>query len=207
MTKILTSLSGIIATCICIASYFTFAYINPEYKHLTKAFSELASVGQPNNLWAAFWAFLVPGLLITYFFLKLPGYINHNQIRHYPFVLIALSGLLMAIGASPMNYQDFSSISSLLHITGVMGGGLLFLAGAFTVTTQIKKDEYWKKLIKPLLLLTLLFIITGFFRESALPGLAQKMGILVYYLYISLFSWTAFKFNQSQRQLTSTNNP
>ena len=191
--NIFLRLSGLLSIVICIPAYFYFSYTNPAYEHLTKAYSELASVGTPNNLYVAFWTFFLPGLLATLFFIKLPSYILNRNIKRYPFVLFILSGVLTTLGTSPMNYDDFFALSSQLHIIGVMGGGLLFIVGAFTVSRQLKKDQQWASLTKPLLILTWVLIISGFFRESSFPGLAQKLGILAFYLYVALLSWNAFR--------------
>ncbi|MBK6266165.1 DUF998 domain-containing protein [Marivirga sp. S37H4] len=192
-------LSGIMATAICIFAYLIFSSINADYSHLTKAFSELASIGQPNYLWFAVFGFLIPGLLVTLFSLKLCKWVNNGNVRKYPFILIALSGLLIALGASPMNYENYSSLSSTLHIIGVMGSGLFFIIGAFTISKQLRKDKQWQALVKPLLICAWLLIITGFFRQSAFPGLAQKLGILAYYIYIALLSWNAYRIIQLRR--------
>jgi hypothetical membrane protein len=192
-------LSGVLALCICLPAYVYFSSANPEYKHLSKAYSELASVGSPNNLSAAFWAFFLPGLLVTLFFIKLPSYIKSDALKRYPFVLLIISGLLTTLGTSPMNYDDFSTLFSQLHIVGVMGGGLVFLLGAFTLSNQLKKDPQWASLTKPLLFLAWILILTGFFRGSSFPGLAQKVGIFAFYLYVSLLSWNAFRLTQSKK--------
>jgi uncharacterized membrane protein len=189
-------LSGVLAISICVPAYFYFSSANPAYKHLTKAYSELASVGTHNSTLAAFWSFFLPGLLVTIFFVKLPSYIHSDNLKRYPFILLAFSGLLTTLGTSPMNYENFSALSSQLHIIGVMGGGLLFILGAFTISKQLKKDQRWASLTKPLLILSWALVITGFFRESSFPGLAQKLGVLAFYLYVSLLSWKAFSLIQ-----------
>jgi len=186
-------LAGQVAGIICLISYFLFSSLNKDYKHLTNAFSELSSVGQPNNLGFSIFGFLIPGLLISWFFLGQTKSLIEEKAKSYPLVLIGLSGLLIAIGASPMNFEDFSSLSSTLHIVGVMGSGLLFITGAFTLAPQLRKHPEWKKLRIFLISLTWLFVIAGFFRESNLPGLAQKIGILIYYLYIGTLSYKAYQ--------------
>lgn len=186
-------LSGMMASVICVISYFVFSTLNDEYYHFTKAFSELSSVGQANALWFSILGFLIPGLLITYFCFKLPSVVNNGDVNRIPFILLSLSGFLIALGASPMNYQDFSSVSSSLHIIGVMGSGLVFMIGVFTISRQLKKDDRWKPFTKILLALAWLLIVTGFFRGSQFPGLAQKLGILSYYVYIFILSWRAYK--------------
>ena len=195
--NMLLRLSGVLAISICVPAYFYFSQTNPAYKHMTKAYSELASVGTPNNLYATFWAFFLPGLLVTIFFIKLPSYIHSDSLKRYPFVLLILSGLLTTLGASPMNYDNFSALSSQLHIIGVMGGGLVFIIGAFTVLKQLKKDQRWASLTRSLLVLTWTLIVTGFFRGSNFPGLAQKLGILAFYLYAALLSWNAFRLSKT----------
>ncbi|MFY0652110.1 MAG: DUF998 domain-containing protein [Cyclobacteriaceae bacterium] len=189
-------LSGVLALCFCLIAYAYYSSSNPAYRHLTKAYSELASVGTPDNLTAALWAFFLPGLLVTVFFIKLPSYIASDNLNRYPFILLIISGILTTLGTSPMNYDNFSALSSQLHIVGVMGGGLVFLIGAFTVSKQLKKDPKWASLTKPLLILAWTLIISGFFRDSSFPGLAQKVGILAFYLYTSLLSWNAFRLTQ-----------
>ena len=188
-------LSGVIGAVIGFIAYFIFSTLNPEYDHFTKAFSELGSVGQPNNLWYAVFGFFIPGTLVMLFFLNVKHHINNGNVRAYPFVLIATSGWLTAVGAAPMNYQNFNAITSLLHIAGVMGGGLFFMVGAFTISWQLKKDINWKGLIWPLLALAWLLIVSGFFRTTDYGGLAQKIGIFGYYLYVATMSWKAYKLN------------
>ncbi len=192
-------LSGIIGSIICILAYFIFSSLNSEYYHITKAFSELGSVGQPNSLLYSFFGFIIPGIFITIFCLNLKTQVNNGNVRKYPFILIMLSAILMALGGFPMNYNDFSSITSIFHIFGVMSSGLVFIIGAFTISKQLKKDKNWKSLIRPLIILVWILIISGFFRTSEFPGLAQKIGIVAYYIYISILSWNLYKINKHFR--------
>jgi len=198
-------LSGIIGSVICIISYFIFSSLNTQYNDLTEAFSTLGSVGQPNSILYSFFGFLIPGIFIVAFCLNLKGLVNNGNVKKYPFILITLSAFLIAIGGFPMNYDDFSSITSMLHIFGVMSSGLVFMIGGFTISKQLKKDENWKPLIIPLLILVWILIISGFFRTSELSGLAQKIGILAYYTYISLLSWNAYKLNKEKSIRLETN--
>jgi len=203
MKNKLILLSGIIGSLACILSYFVFSHYNSDYDHLRQAFSNLGSVGQPNNLLYSLFGFAIPGIFIVTFCSQLKDQVNNGEVKNYPFILITLSALLMAIGGSPMNYNNFSSISSILHIFGVMSSGVVFMIGGFTISKQLKKDKNWKPLILPLLSLVWILIISGFFRTSELKGLAQKIGILAYYAYISLLSWNAYRLNQLQ---TTANN-
>jgi hypothetical membrane protein len=193
MKKKLLLLSGIIGSLICILSYGIFSYLNPEYDDLRKAFSTLGSVGQPNSLLYSIFGFLIPGILLVAFGSSLKNQVNQGDVKKYPFTLITLSAVLMAIGGFPMNYDDFSSITSILHIFGVMSGGLVFMIGGFTISKQLKKDKNWKPLVKPLVLLVWVLIISGFFRSSEMGALAQKIGILAYYIYFSILSWNAYR--------------
>lgn len=185
-------LSGLTGAIICIVAYFIFSSINHDYYHLTKAFSELSSIGQPNIILFATFGFLIPGMLAALFFILLRQWVNDGKGAVYPFIFLSLSGVLIALGASPMDYSNFDATTSRLHIIGAMGSGLLFLIGAFTVTRQLKKDPKWKSLNQPLLILVYILIVSAFFRTSDFPGLAQKIGILAYYVYIAILSWRAY---------------
>jgi len=196
MKNKIINLSGIIGSVICIVSYFIFSSLNTQYNDLKQAFSALGSVGQPNILLYSLFGFIIPGIFIIIFCLHLKEQVNHGDVKKYPFLLIALSALLMAIGGSPMNYNDWSSTTSILHIYGVMGGGLVFMVGGFTMSKQLKKDKSWNPLNIPLLTLVWILIITGFFRELEFGAVAQKIGILAYYVYFSLLSWNAYKLNK-----------
>lgn len=189
-------LSGIIGSVFCIISYLIFSSLNTQYNDLTEAFSKLGSVGQPNSILYSFFGFIIPGIFIVTFCLHLKDLVNNGDVKKYPFILITLSAFLMTIGVFPMNYNDFSSVTSILHIFGVMSSGLIFMIGGFTISKQLKKDKNWKPLIIPLLILVWILIVSGFFRTSELKGLAQKIGILAYYSYISLLSWNAYKLNK-----------
>lgn len=191
-------LFGIIGSVISIISYFIFSSLNTQYNHLTQAFSTLGSVGQPNSILYSFFGFIIPGIFIVTFGLNLKDQVNNGDVKKYPFVLFTLSALLLAIGGFPMNYKDFSSLTSILHIFGVMSSGLVFMIGGFTISKQLKKDENWKSLIVPLLILVWILIVSGFFRTSELKGLAQKIGILAYYIYVSLLSWNSYKLNKQK---------
>lgn len=193
MKKKLLLLSGIIGSIICIVSYGIFSYLNPEYDDLRSSFSSLGSIGQPNSSLYSVFSFIIPGILLVIFSLNLKNYINNGEVKNYPFILITLSAVLIAIGGAPMNYDDFLSITSILHIFGVMSSGLVFMIGGFTISKQLKKDENWKPLIKPLVFLVWILIVSSFFRSSEMKGLAQKIGILAYYIYFSLLSWNAYK--------------
>tara|TARA_R110001592_G_scaffold6901_2_gene38095 strand:- start:1475 stop:2071 length:597 start_codon:yes stop_codon:yes gene_type:complete len=194
MNNRIISLFGIIGSTVCIIAYVIFSNLLPGYNHLTQAFSELSSVGTPNNLLYALFGFFVPGILITIFSLKLMQLVNHGNVKRYPFILLSFSGLLIAIGAAPMNYENFSALTSWLHIIGAMGSGLVFMIAGFTIAKQLRKDSYWATITKPLIVLVWLLIISGFFRESDFGGLAQKIGILAYYIYVSLLSIKAYRF-------------
>ncbi|PCJ91242.1 MAG: hypothetical protein COA50_16750 [Flavobacteriaceae bacterium] len=196
-------LSGIIGSIICILSYFIFSSLNSEYYHITKAFSELGSVGQPNTLLYSFFGFIIPGIFIIIFCLNLTKQVNNGNVKKHPFILIMLSAILMSLGGFPMNYNEFSSTTSIFHIFSVMSSGLVFIIGAFTISKQLKKDKNWKTLIRPLLILVWILIVSGFFRTSEFPGLAQKIGILAYYIYISLLSWNAYKLYKKEKAVAN----
>lgn len=191
-------LSGFTGAIICIAAYFVFSGINHDYYHLTKAFSELSSIGQPNITLFAIFGFFIPGMLAALFFILLRQWVNDGKGAVYPFIFLSLSGVLIALGASPMDYSNFEATTSRLHIIGAMGSGLAFPIGAFTVSRQLKKDPKWKSLNQPLLILAYILIISSFFRTSDFPGLAQKTGILAYYVYVSLLSWKAYHLHKQK---------
>ncbi len=94
----------------------------------------------------------------------------------------------------------------MLHIFGIIISGLFFMLAGFTISKQFKKDEKWKHLIAPLLFLVWVLIVSGFFRNSELGGLAQKNGILEYYMYISLLSWNVFKKERKELNRLQKNN-
>lgn len=183
-------LSGLGSLLICIISYFALSSLDADYFHFTKAYSELGAVGKTNSIYFSVFAFLIPGILVVYFSLQLHKWF---AFRKLPMILLAVSGLLIAIAAAPMDYANWTAINSVLHIVGSLASGVVFIIGALLLHGQLRNNVQWRPVSLWLLVILILMIASSFFRNSDAPGLAQKIGILSYYLYIATLSIWAFR--------------
>jgi hypothetical membrane protein len=118
------TLAGPLAGAIGASAVIGFAALRTDgYSHATKAISELGAVGAPAATAFNLTAMIVPGFLIAAFgvaLARLPGK------RTGPILLIG-SGLLLALaGMFPVDPSDMGAPTSIGHIIGAMGSGLLW---------------------------------------------------------------------------------
>lgn len=169
-------------------SLLAFAAVRTDgYSHATKAVSELGAVGAPSALAFNVLAFIVPGLLIVWFGMFL---VRESQGRTGP-LLLAGSGLMLVIaGLFAVDLQDNGSVTSLGHVVGVVGSGLLWIASLFWTGPLLVRHfglARWGR-ITPWFAL-FLFVHIGWqvawqATGLVLPGWGQRIGFLGYFLWI-----------------------
>jgi hypothetical membrane protein len=161
------------------------------YSHLTKAVSELGSTDAPHQLLFNLLGYILPGLLIAGFAYGLRAQFNSRRAQ-LPFVLLAISGLLLTLaGICPMDMSQRAAPVSLLHAAGSLGSGLAWLLCAFTLGRPLRSQPAWLSLAIPLQLLTwtglLLIVLIGVV-SPATPGLGQRVSFAVYFLFVLLLA-------------------
>lgn len=159
------------------------------YSHATKAVSELGAVGAPSALAFNVLAFIVPGLLIIWFGMSL---IRESQRRTGP-LLLAGSGLMIVVaGLFAVDLDDSGAATSLGHVVGVVGSGLLWIASLFWTGPLLVRHfglVRWGR-ITPWFAL-FLFVHIGWqvawqATGLVLPGWGQRIGFLGYFLWIGI---------------------
>jgi len=183
------ALAGIAAPLLFIGAYLLLAAARPEFNHFTKAVSELGSVNAPNGAAWNLFGFVCPGLLIAFFSVGLHQAVTAGQSGKISFYALFLSGIFMALaGLFPGDFENKTSFTMLMHTIGSMGSFIAFLVAAFTYPLHLRKSIYWEKTIVPSLTFTWLCILSGFLRTGTAPGIGQRVGFLLYFLWIAFMA-------------------
>ena len=172
--------------------------IRSDYHHNTKAVSELGSIGATNALaWNAI-GFVTVGLLISLFSIGLHKSLSQSGKGKIAFGLLFSSGLFWAIaGIFPGDFEDKKALTMILHAVGAMGSGLFFILAVFTYIPAMRSSPHWRPIVVPSVLIGIGFILSGFLRTGSAPALGQKIGFLIYFVWISLI---AYKLNKTQSE-------
>lgn len=188
MTKKHYAIVGTASVILFILAYAILSAMRPEYSHAHKAISELGSVDVANKwVWNIF-GYLLPGIMISVFSLGLHRSVDPSSSSNIPLVGIFLSGALMAFsGIFPGDFENRTSTTMLLHTIGSFGSYIFFLIGAMTYPRLMRKTEYWKSAIRPLLILAWVSIIFGIwpFLFPDIPSIGQRVTFLCYFLWIA----------------------
>src|SRR5262245_25116662 len=111
--------AGLLANALFWSAVVGFAALRPDYSHLTKAVSELGSIGAP-RMWAFnLIGYVLPGVLMAGFGWVLGRRHGSTGVA----VLLALSGLgLVVAGLFPGDLSDFRRPTTQLHLAGSLLG-------------------------------------------------------------------------------------
>lgn len=159
------------------------------YAHATKAVSELGAIGAPSALAFNLLAFIVPGLLIAWLGMALA---RRAQNREGP-LLLAGSGLMIAVaGVFPVDIDNDGAATSLGHVVGVAGSGLLWIASLFWMGPLLARQfglVRWGRTTPWFALF--LFVHIGWqvawqATGLVLPGWGQRIGFLGYFLWVGV---------------------
>jgi hypothetical membrane protein len=179
--------SGIFAPLLFLMTYTTISFLRPNFSHLTKAVSELGSIGAPYMWWWNIFGYILPGAMIAIFAIGLREELNREGSRNIAFAGLFLSGLFMSVsGIFPGDFANRSSLTMIFHAVGSFGSFVFFLISAFALLGQFRKSDYWRKVIIPSLILAVLSFLSGFMRTGEAPGLGQRIGFFFY------FAWVAY---------------
>ncbi|MDB5234725.1 MAG: hypothetical protein JWR44_1718 [Hymenobacter sp.] len=172
------------------------------YSHLTKAVSELGSVDAPHRAWFNWLGYIGPGMLIAAFSYGLSRSFTGPASRKLPFVLLGLSGLLMALaGICPVDMDHRDTSSSLLHAVGSLGSGLAWLGCAITIGLQLRQEPAWADLRQPLWGLVGLAVVLVLLVGVALPdtpGLGQRISFAAYFLFVGVLARRLYAIGRSE---------
>jgi len=176
---------------------------NDGYSHGTKAVSELGVVGAPAAGLFNLLGFIAPGLLIAWFSWSL---LRVAQRRIGPLLLLG-SGLLFAVaGIFPAELDKPEAVTSLGHVIGAIGSGLLWAAALFWMGPLLSRQfglTSWGR-VTPWFLLFLVvhsgwqvtFQATG----QVLPGWGQRIGFLGYLLWFGVTGWLLWRHRDRNAQ-------
>ena len=111
--------AGILANVFFWCAVVGFAAVRPDYSHLTKAISELGTIGAP-RMWAFnVIGYVLPGLLVTGFGWVLGRRHGSTGLA----LLLAMAGLgLVVAGIFPGDLDDFRRPTTQLHLAGSLLG-------------------------------------------------------------------------------------
>ena len=159
------------------------------YSHATKAVSELGAIGAPAALAFNLLAFIIPGVLLTYFSLRLE---TQSDRKVGPRLLVASSLFLILSGLAPARLDDYQAWTTVLHIIGAMGAGLFWIVALFWTGPLLSRRfalPAWGR-VTPWFGLFMfaniawqvLFQATG----VVSPGWGQRIGFFGYFLWFAV---------------------
>lgn len=185
---------GLAATIWFWVALFLFASFLPNYTHATKAISELGAVGTPNALLWNVFGFGLVGVCLT-----LTGYQAACLIKpdsKVASVALFLSGVAFALTAVPADMSNLSSLTSLVHISASSASGVLWVIGASFLLGSRMEKTYFFNLVTSMLLIAV--VLTILIREAdvLMPGHAQRLTFLVYFIWIAYVSLIILKENK-----------
>ena len=188
------ALIGWLSCSVFWCSYFLMSSIRPDYFHRNKAVSELGSVGAPNAIFWNIIGFILVGLLIALFSAGLHKSISASGKGRLASYLLIGSGLLWAFtGVFPGDFEDRDSLTMILHTVGSLGGGLFFITAVFSYIHAMRASAYWSSSVLPSVSIAVLFILSGFLRSGTAPALGQKIGFLLFFIWISFMAFKLYK--------------
>lgn len=170
-----------------------FAAARSDYSHLTNAVSELGALGAPNALAWNLIGFMAVGLLITMFSWGL----FKGTTSWAALVFVGLSGLGFAgTGVFPADMADLTTPSSRAHILLSLISFGAFVLGAFILCWRFLQLPGWRGVAVGSGILGLLALLTMPLREMSVPpGLAQRVGFLIYLAWIELLAVALWRQN------------
>jgi hypothetical protein len=114
-------------------------FLRDDYNHFNQSFSEMGELNAPYYIFFNTFAFIIPGVLMWYFFGKLHLYLEIMS-RDTRFLRYASFGWIMT-GIFPLSY----SISWLywIHILGALIAFIYGPLGAITLTLELSHNSKW----------------------------------------------------------------
>ncbi len=207
MKQLSHALAGIGSAVLFGSTYFVFSQARPEFSHVHKAVSELGAIGAPHAVWWNLLGYILPGLLISYFGIGLHRAVVQDKAGKLPLYGLVFCGLFMTLaGIFPGDFENRNSITMLLHTVGSLGSFAGFLTAAFSYPFFLKQNYFWEKTILPSLLFTWLSILSGFLRTTEMPGLGQRVGFLLFFIWIVFMSIQLFRFQTRSNRKTGIEN-
>ena len=178
------------------ASLVLFAAIRTDgYSHATKAVSELGSIDAPNAIAFNLLGFILPGLLIVTFALRIATATG----RRIGPGLLALSGALLSLaGLARADLDNPQSIPSILHIVGAIGSGVAWAVALFPLGRLLVRSgmDGWGRLTPwfGMFLFAnvgwqILYQSTG----TVLPGWGQRIAFFGYFLWLAITGYLLWR--------------
>jgi hypothetical membrane protein len=188
---------GLVATIVPVwvtAIYFALSSVRPEYRHLTKAISELGSVDAPRAwIWNLF-GYILPGLAIALLGRGIGKRFAQDSRARVPAWSLIACGLFMALsGVFPGDFENRTSTTMILHTVGSLGSYVVFLVSAFSLPRVMRRSAGWRRFVWPSLTLTIASILTGFLRVGSAPGLGQRLGFGCFFLWVALMGYALYR--------------
>lgn len=186
--------AGAIAFAWFFIALIAFALLRPEYRHATKAISELGVFGAPYMFGWNLFGFILPGVLLMVF---AHGYRARLGSDAVGFLALMLTGFCFALAAIPAEMAadgdpDRASTWTRAHSFASM---LVAVPWLWAITSIIARfrNSAWRSLAIVSVIAVLGFIAPIVFREYdprfQAPGLLQRASFLVFFLWYAAAAW------------------
>jgi hypothetical membrane protein len=175
-------------------TYLAVTSARPEYRHLTKAISELGSVDASRAwIWNLF-GYIIPGLAIAFLGVGIRSRFAHEPGAGLSGWGLLVSGVFMALsGVFPGDFEDRTSTTMIIHTVGSIGCFVGFLVSAFSLPRVMRRVAGWRAFVWPSLALAAASISTGFLRTGDAPGLGQRLGFACFFLWVALIGYALYR--------------
>lgn len=170
--------------------YAVMVALRPDYSHLTKAISELGSVGAPRALAWNVLGYIVPGLCVALLGFGIRNRFTEIRGAQIPAWGLIGSGFLMALsGIFPGDFENRTSTTMIVHAVGSIGSFVAFLVAALSLPRVARRAPVWRPFVWPSLALAAGSFASGFLRSGSAPGLGQRLGFLCFFLWVAFIGY------------------
>jgi hypothetical membrane protein len=189
---------GITAVLLSTLTIIVMAELRGDYNHTHRAISELGSVGAPHKWIFNMLGYFVPGILVALFAYALKNeFSDVSNLKTYPFYFFMLSGIFLSLaGIFPGDLAHRTSATTIMHLIGSFGGGLMWLICGLTLWWQLKKKAGWKAVAWLTFIIPFVTIILMGLTPKNTPGIAQRIGFAGNYLFILLLAIKQWNYSQ-----------
>jgi hypothetical membrane protein len=173
---------AVLATLLFWGAVAGFAAWRPDYRHATKAVSELGVIGAP-RMWAFnLLGYIIPGALTA----GLGWRIGRAEGRTWIAVFLSLSGLGMSLaGVFPADMHDFARTTTQLHIVG-LSLGLTWIVAVIALAFGGRNRRLARLSGAAAATFIATFALYGFPDAFPYPGLVQRLTFAIW------FAWFLF---------------
>lgn len=192
------AICGMLSPIVYTAMWVLGGILQPDYSHIRDDISSLFAVNAPNRrLMQSF--ITASSVLLFTFYMGLHQGINNGSgsvVGPLLFLTSSVLGILVALFFPLDAGGQIVTLRGKMHLTLVVGSGLLTIAGMVALWFRLQLVEVWSafatySLVSAIVSVTLI-ITSAVFIKSKYRGLLERLGVYPYQLYYFTLSLMVF---------------